>query len=181
MSHDKKSQEKEDAKTQRELKKEKASEKRKEGQIRLILPKELESKIRSESNPDAIVADALMTFYAERNPSPSLIQREVDNNIIEIQRRHIADLKEQLANVNHNYDTLMQTHQAYMLQVQPLIEKAQLEEGAPLRQILAPKEKETSAPLKDGEADARADEKMVSNEKASDSAEKKKKWYEFWK
>ena len=143
MSKDKKDQKK------KETKEETAPIPKDSGKIRLILPKDLESKIRSESNPDAVAAEALAAFYSENSRSNSIIQKEIDNNIIEIQRRHISDLKDQLKAVNHNYEELMKTYQAYMLQVQPLIEKAQLTEGQEVKKISEAEEKEEAAPLKD--------------------------------
>ncbi|MCL2142243.1 MAG: hypothetical protein FWH46_05145, partial [Methanimicrococcus sp.] len=139
------------------------------GKIRLILPKDLESKIRSESNPGAVVAEALTEFYSENSRSNSMIQKEIDNNIIEIQRRHISDLKDQLETANHNYEELMKTYQAYMLQVQPLIEKTQLTEGMEIKKILAAEEKKEEVPLKNEM------ETVTAEETGSASIEKKKK------
>ena len=186
MSKDKKNQKKKE-------KEDKSNAAAKDGKIRLILPKDLESKIRSESNPDGVVAEALMEFYSERSRSNSIIQKEIDNNIIEIQRRHISDLKEQLEAVNHNYEELMKTYQAYMLQVQPLIEKAQLADGTEVKKISAAKGKEfadeeklnaeakESAAEKTEPAPLQDAAKAAAPEKSGFIVEKKKKWYEFWK
>jgi hypothetical protein len=183
MSKDKKNQTKKEKEA-----KEKTDPIPNSGKIRLVLPKDLESKIRSESNPDAVAAEALMEFYSERSRSNSIIQKEMDNNIIEIQRRHISDLKEQLEAVNHNYDELMKTYQAYMLQVQPLIERAQLAESE-VKKISAVEENESAieenepAPLRDETKTVTSDEtgSAVVEKTESVIAEKKKKWYEFWK
>ena len=97
--------------------------------MKLALPIELREKINAEKDPEKTIAEAVAGYYAEnRRRSDVSIQKEIDNNIIEVQRRHISDLKDQLTVANKNYEELMKTHQAYMLQVQPMIEAAQKKE-----------------------------------------------------
>ena len=123
------------------------------GKVKLDLPAELHDKIEAEKNPNEIAAEALSAYYHNKNRrSEAAVQKEIDNNIIEIQRRHISDLKEQLSVSNKNYDELMKTHQAYMLQVQPVIEAAQKKE------LPASSDSSENVPK-----------------------ENVKKWYEFWK
>lgn len=136
------------------------------GKVKLEMPRELREKIKAEKNPDAVVADALKEYYTGRNESA--VQKEIDNNIIEIQRRHISDLKEQLETSNKNYEELMKTYQAYMLQIQPLVESAKLQEAsAGADKLPAGTQTETKAEeIKKGTAEPEG---------------KTKKWYEFWK
>ncbi len=125
------------------------------------LPKNIQEKMNAEKNPDAVVAKALENYYSGRNRSQeNALQKEIDNNIIEIQRRHISDLKTQLEASNKNYEELMKTYQAYMLQVQPMVEASQLQKASELK---SPPE----------------DEKRKQEEPKQET--KSKKWYEFWK
>lgn len=134
--------------------------------VRVTLPKNLQSRVAAEKKPDEIIADALADYYAGRRRRTEIaVQKEIDNNIIEIQRRHISDLKEQLTVSNKNYEELMKTHQAYMLQVQPLIEGAKIQEA------------ETPGRIEPPEKGTRAD---VPEKKKAEPV-KTKKWYEFWK
>ena len=96
--------------------------------------KDLQKRIRLEKDPGAVMTTALENYYSEqKHRYENALQKEIDNNIIEIQRRHISDLKSQLTVSNKNYEELMKTYQAYMLQVQPLIEAAQLQKATQLR------------------------------------------------
>lgn len=104
------------------------------GKMKLALPKDLQEKVEAEKNPENIVAAALADYYNRGNRRNEIaLQKEIDNNIIEIQRRHISDLKDQLDASNRNYEELMKTYQAYMLQVQPLVEAGQLQSAAALK------------------------------------------------
>ncbi|WNY25516.1 hypothetical protein [Methanolapillus millepedarum] len=125
--------------------------------VNFRLPENLRIKIDAEKNPNEVISTALSEYYSGLKRREELaVQREIDNNIIEVQRRHISDLKDQLAAANRNYEELIRIHQAYMLQVQPLIESA--------------KENEKSVEL------TIPDEKMPEPQ-----AVPKKKWYQFWK
>jgi len=150
--------------------------------IKLALPRELQEKIKSENDPDKIVAEAVREYYGgTRQRAEISIQKEIDNNIMEVQRRHISDLKEQLNTSNKNYEELMKTYQAYMLQVQPMIEAAQKKEI----------EAKKPAPEKQNETANEKQKEEVSEQKEKKEAEKSaeknaapsssKKWYEFWK
>ena len=144
------------------------------GKVKLELPAELHDKIEAEKNPNDIAAEALFAYYRGQNRrNEAAVQKEIDNSIIEIQRRHISDLKDQLTVSNKNYEELMRTYQAYMLQVQPMIEAAQ---------------------KKEIEAKKTTSEDSVKNEKQNESVgetsgegqvvqptSETKKWYEFWK
>ena len=137
--------------------------------VKLKLPSDLREKIESENNPDGIVSEALSAYYSGKTRrNEAAVQKEIDNSIIEIQRRHISDLKDQLSVSNKNYEELMKTHQAYMLQVQPMIEAARLKE------IEAKKE-----------ADEKQNESSTGNdtdkEEGNKTKLKSKRWYEFWK
>ena len=180
------------------------------GKVRAQLPINLQMRVEAENNPDAVIAEALLNYYGGKSlRNEAAVQKEIDNNIIEIQRRHISDLKEQLTATNKNYDELMKTHQAYMLQIQPLIEYAKLRE-AERNEISAPKDETKNEDVrhekaekeeaksedvkkeeaKDGEAKS-ADVKIeeMKNEDSKNNApaepekepDKTKKWYEFWK
>jgi hypothetical protein len=171
--------------------------------IKLALPRELQEKIKSENEPDKIVAEAVREYYGgTRRRAEISIQKEIDNNIIEVQRRHISDLKEQLNTSNKNYEELMRTYQAYMLQVQPMIEAAQKKE-IEAKKPAHEKQNETANEKQNETAnekqDVTADEKqnVTAHEKQKEgtfekkdeeeTAEKNrtqispKKWYEFWK
>lgn len=125
------------------------------------LPKDLREKMNSEKNPDAVMAKALENYYSGQNRRhENALQKEIDNNIIEIQRRHISDLKDQLEASNKNYEELMKTYQAYMLQVQPMIEASQTQRT---QELQAPAETE-----KQKQEEAKPEVNA-------------KKWYEFWK
>lgn len=125
------------------------------------LPKNLQEKINSEKNPDAVMVKALENYYSGLNRRhENALQKEIDNNIIEIQRRHISDLKDQLEASNKNYGELMKTYQAYMLQVQPMVEAAQLQKAS--------------------ELELPAENEKQKHEEAKQEM-KSKKWYEFWK
>ena len=105
--------------------------KKNRGRVKLALPNELREKIKSEGNPDEVVSEALSAYYSGQNRrNEATVQKEIDNSIIEIQRRHISDLKDQLSVSNKNYEELMKTYQAYMFQVQPLIEASKLKGAA---------------------------------------------------
>ncbi|MDR2943944.1 MAG: hypothetical protein LBU81_02505 [Methanosarcinales archaeon] len=124
------------------------------------LPKDLLEKMNSEKNPETVMTKALENYYGGQNRRyENALQKEIDNNIIEIQRRHISDLKEQLQASNKNYEELMKTYQAYMLQVQPMVEAAQLQKAPDLE-------------LQSGNEPNLKEEKPEA---------KSKKWYEFWK
>ena len=143
--------------------------------MKVALPKSLREKIKAEKNPEKIIADAVSEYYAEtRRRSDVSIQKEIDNNIIEVQRRHISDLKEQLNASNKNYEDLMKTYQAYMLQVQPMIEAAQKKE---IEAKTRPKTEKKNEP------DSEAVEKVEKTEaeQPNQTAPVTKKWYEFWK
>ena len=148
--------------------------------IKLALPRNLHDKIKTEEDPDKIVAEAVIEYYGgARRRAEISIQKEIDNNIIEVQRRHISDLKEQLNASNKNYEELMKTYQAYMLQVQPMIE------NAPKKEI----EAEKSAAEKRNETKKSNENKNEKQESTENPVEKntpqtppiQKKWYEFWK
>lgn len=117
------------------IKKTSAEDKRRiRGKMKLALPKDLQEKVEAEKNPENVVAAALADYYGRGNRRNEIaLQKEIDNNIIEIQRRHISDLKDQLDASNRNYEELMKTYQAYMLQVQPLVEAGQLQSAAALK------------------------------------------------
>ncbi|WNY26459.1 hypothetical protein [Methanolapillus ohkumae] len=196
---------KENSKENQNFKKEKNSKKVKEsedknklGKVNFRLSKELKSRIKSERKPDEIVSAALLEYYAgNRRREENIIQREIDNSIIEVQRRHISDLKEQLAASNKNYEELMKIHQAYMLQVQPLIENAKRPEidaakpgYYPMEQKSAPPEPEEENKNSEGESensnkkpDAEPFENLPGEPKKMTAPilENKKKWYQFWK
>ncbi|WP_316558626.1 hypothetical protein [Methanimicrococcus hongohii] len=101
---------------------------------KMNLSKEIQKRISSEKDPEIVMEKALENYYGgQKRRYENALQKEIDNNIIEIQRRHISDLKDQLESSNKNYEELMKTYQAYMLQVQPLVEAAQLQKAAELR------------------------------------------------
>ncbi|WNY27992.1 hypothetical protein MmiEs2_01720 [Methanimicrococcus stummii] len=136
------------------------ADKNKFGKSNQLISKELRKKIGAEKNPDAVIAEALENYYGgQKRRNENALQKEIDNNIIEIQRRHISDLKDQLEASNKNYEELMKTYQAYMLQVQPLVEAAKIQK---------PQELES---LKKNEPESTAEKTEMKN----------KKWYEFWK
>lgn len=173
------------------------------------LPKELQRKISAEKNPQEIIEKALTRYYSDSHlRNENAAQKEIDNNIIEIQRRHISDLKEQLSASNKNYEELMKTYQAYMFQVQPLIERAQLLEKAEIKTLEEKKEKgetakaeKETAPqseIKTASQTAAAAQPATAQPAAAQPAAaqtappsttpdmpfneiKTKKWYEFWK
>ena len=166
------------------------------GKIRAELPKNLQERVESENNPDEIIAEALSNYYGGRRLRNEIaVQKEIDNNIIEIQRRHISDLKEQLVASNKNYEELMKTYQAYMFQVQPLIENAKLSEAERLVKISAPGDetKAESEKTKTENEKTKAESEETKNESEETKNEngkraepvtaqaKTKKWYEFWK
>ena len=166
-------------------------DKSRSGKIKLALPEELREKIESEGNPDEIAVEALSAYYFRHSKrSEAAVQKEIDNNIIEIQRRHISDLKEQLTASNKNYEELMKTYQAYMLQVQPLIEAAKVKELPAENAAASPEKTDTavdaaSASSQKAETTAgnneTADQTSVASSSEMASKEKVKKWYEFWK
>ena len=130
--------------------------------------KDLQKRIRLEKDPDAVMTTALENYYSEqKHRYENALQKEIDNNIIEIQRRHISDLKSQLTVSNKNYEELMKTYQAYMLQVQPLIEAAQLQKAAQLRlqeETDAEKEKEEAAKQEEETAAEQEEDAAVKQE-----------------
>jgi hypothetical protein len=144
------------------------------GKVKLELPAELHDKIEAEKNPNDIAAEALFAYYRGQNRrNEAAVQKEIDNSIIEIQRRHISDLKDQLTVSNKNYEELMRTYQAYMLQVQPMIEAAQKKE------IEA---KKTTSENSDGnEKQSENAGENSAGVNLSQSTSKTKKWYVFWK
>ncbi|MDR0767680.1 MAG: hypothetical protein LBE57_04495 [Methanosarcinales archaeon] len=153
---------------------------------KINLPKDLKKRISSEKNPDAVMAEALENYYGEqKHRYENALQKEIDNNIIEIQRRHISDLKNQLEVSNKNYEELMKTYQAYMFQVQPLIETARLQKAAELK----PPENKTESKeeaRREGEMESEEEVKPKSEEikhcrDETKNEKKKKKWYAFWK
>ena len=151
--------------------------------MKLALPIELREKINAEKDPEKTIAEAVAEYYAEnRRRSDVSIQKEIDNNIIEVQRRHISDLKDQLSVANKNYEELMKTHQAYMLQVQPMIEAAQKKE-IEAKKPTAPEKKNEQTP-----EPAQSIEKPETKKQEQPAAPnpeykifKPRKWYEFWK
>ena len=151
--------------------------------MKLALPIELREKINAEKDPEKTIAEAVAEYYAEnRRRSDVSIQKEIDNNIIEVQRRHISDLKDQLSVANKNYEELMKTHQAYMLQVQPMIEAAQKKE-IEAKKPTAPEKKNEQPP-----EPAQSIEKTETKKQEQPAAPnpeykifKPRKWYEFWK
>lgn len=157
-----------------------------DGKVKVTLPKDLRSRVAAETDPDEIIAEALLNYYSgQRLRSELAVQKEIDNSIIEIQRRHISDLKEQLTASNKNYEELMKTYQAYMFQVQPLIENAKLRESEKAGKISAPKEKtesevSTNEKIKNDEMKREATKADIF-EKSEKESIKTKKWYEFWK
>jgi len=174
-----------------------------DGKIRVTLPNNLKTRVEAERNPDEIISEALSDYYDDqRHRNEIAVQKEINNNIIEIQRRHISDLKEQLTASNKNYEELMKTYQAYMLQVQPLIENAKLQEAERVGRIEAPKEEtknedeETKTEGKSTKTEGEStktegddmknegDEMKKENDQLTKSGAvplKTKKWYEFWK
>ncbi|MDV0445073.1 hypothetical protein MmiAt1_06290 [Methanimicrococcus sp. At1] len=127
------------------------------------LSKDLRKKIGAEKDPEAVVEKALAEYYSEKPPRyENTVQKEIDNNIMEIQRRHISDLKGQLETSNKNYEELMKTYQAYMLQVQPLAEAAQIQKTAE-PELLAAKYEEKEEELKEKEALLNEKETAVQN------------------
>ena len=153
-----------------------------DGKIRVILPNNLKNRIEAERNPDEIISEALFDYYDDqRHRNERNVQKEINNNIIEIQRRHISDLKEQLTASNKNYEELMKTYQAYMLQVQPLVENAKLQEAERVGRIKAPEEDMKT----EGEGAKNEGDEMKNENgpltKPMETPAKTKKWYEFWK
>jgi len=187
----------------------KAVEKR-DGKIRVTLPNNLKTRIEAERNPDDIISEALFDYYDDqRHRNEIAVQKEINNNIIEIQRRHISDLKEQLTASNKNYEELMKTYQAYMLQVQPLVENAKLQEAERVGRITTPEE-ETKTESEDTKTEGKGTKNEVESTKTESHGTqnegdetqnegdktqnenvqlikpvaapvKTKKWYEFWK
>ena len=146
----------------------------KSGKVKLELPAELHDKIEAEKNPSEIAAEALSAYYRGQNRrSEAAVQKEIDNSIIEIQRRHISDLKDQLTVSNKNYEELMRTYQAYMLQVQPMIEAAQKKE-------IETKKPTTEDSVKNEKQNESVSEPSSEEQTVRPTSETKK-WYEFWK
>ncbi|MDV0447884.1 hypothetical protein MsAg5_18030 [Methanosarcinaceae archaeon Ag5] len=166
--------------------------------VNFRLPDDLKTKIESEKQPDEVVSIALAEYYSGLRKREELaVQREIDNNIIEVQRRHISDLKDQLAASNRNYEELIRIHQAYMLQVQPLIENAKKPEiesskpesktePEPKFKSQTPTEKPGAGNLDDAAGGASenavpADLNKQEEPKPDSQTAAKKKWYQFWK
>jgi len=144
------------------------------GKVKLELPAELHDKIEAEKNPNDIAAEALFAYYRGQNRrNEAAVQKEIDNSIIEIQRRHISDLKDQLTVSNKNYEELMRTYQAYMLQVQPMIEAAQKKE-------IEAKKPTSEDSVKNEKQKESVSETPVEGQVVQPTSETKK-WYEFWK
>jgi len=144
------------------------------GKVKLELPAELHDKIEAEKNPNDIAAEALFAYYRGQNRrNEAAVQKEIDNSIIEIQRRHISDLKDQLTVSNKNYEELMRTYQAYMLQVQPMIEAAQKKE-------IEAKKTTLEDSVKNEKQNESVSETSVEGQVVQPTSETKK-WYEFWK
>lgn len=179
-------------------------------QLRPALPRELRKKIAAEKNPDAVLSEALTHYYSGKTRvREAEIQKEIDNNIIEVQRRHISDLKDQLQASNKNYEELMKTYQAYMLQVQPMVEAAQLPKATESELLAGDPKRETELQEKEAElkkqfeelsrreawllqekddmqrkaAELRLTEEALKKEAEiqASAAQPAKKWYVFWK
>jgi spermidine/putrescine-binding protein len=150
---------------------------------KINLPKDLQKRVLLEKDPDTVMAEALENYYdGQKRRYENAVQKEIDNNIIEIQRRHISDLKSQLVVSNKNYEELMKTYQAYMLQVQPLIETAQLQKAAQLKlQEEQAEMKEEGGQEEKTEPEQEAESKQEMEKEETKIEMKKKKWYEFWK
>ncbi|MBZ3935299.1 hypothetical protein [Methanimicrococcus blatticola] len=149
------------------------------------LPKNIQEKMNSEKNPEAVMAKALENYYnGSGRRQENALQKEIDNNIIEIQRRHISDLKDQLETSNKNYGELMKTYQAYMLQVQPMVEAAQLQKASELK-LSNESEKQTEMKTENEiKQEEKAGDEIKQKEKTETEKEiesKSKKWYKFWK
>lgn len=181
--------------------------KRNENGLGMSLSKDLRKKIEAEKNPEAVFEKALSEYYAEKPQRPeqryeNAVQKEIDNNVIEIQRRHISDLKDQLTASNKNYEELMKTYQAYMLQVQPLVEAARLQKAA--ESALISEKTETENGSKKAEENESAEKQTATQTQQQVQTERQaqtqqqtqterqaqqtqsqetqnKKWYMFWK